>query len=396
MKKLIFSLGLLATIFTGCTKDDETEAGVVTPTGEISGNITSNVSFAANGIYTLKGIVRVKSGATLTIGEGSKISCDKANGDNALVVELGGKVNIVGSASAPIVFTEISNTPGSWGGITIYGDAPIKVLGGGTTGTSEDGLSLPYGGSNSAHDGGILSYVRVEYAGKKIADGTKETNSFTFYSVGTGTQLNHLVAYKGADDGYEFFGGTASMSNCISYGNYDDAFDWQDGWQGQNNSNWFGNQVDKGNFGMEIETSSNNNAFWPKVTNVTLNRQAGCVPEVVGAVEIDAFQFKKQGNGEFINVVVNGYGSYTEGSTTYQGAVVKIQDASTNTDQVNAGKIILNGYKSTNNGRELVGATAAITVSFPSGKAVTNASATGAVLTPGAWTVVNSVNLLQM
>lgn len=396
MKKLIFSLGLLATIFTSCTKNDDTEANVVTPTGEISGDIAINTSFAANGVYTLKGIVRVKSGATLTIGEGSKISCDKSNGDNALVVELGGKVNIVGTAAAPIVFTEISNTPGSWGGITIYGDAPIKVLGGGTTGTSEDGLALSYGGTNPAHNGGVLSYVRVEFAGKKIADGTKETNSFTFYSAGTGTQLDHLVAYKGADDGYEFFGGTASMSDCISYGNYDDAFDWQDGWQGQNNSNWFANQVDKGNFGMEIETSSNNNAFWPKVTNVTLNRQVGCVPEVVGDVQVDAFQFKKQGNGEFINVIVKGYGNYIEGSTTYQGAVIKIQDASTNTDQVNAGKIILNGYKSINNSQEIVGASGAIVVSFPTGKTVANASATGAVLTPGAWTVVNSVNLLQM
>ena len=28
---------------------------------------------------------------------------------------------------------------------------------------------------------------------------------------------------KGADDGYEFFGGTVSMTNAISYGNFDDA-----------------------------------------------------------------------------------------------------------------------------------------------------------------------------
>lgn len=44
-------------------------------------------------------------------------------------------------------------------------------------------------------------------------------------------------------------------------GNYDDAFDWQDGWQGQNNSNWYAYQEGKGNFGIEIEASSNNNDF---------------------------------------------------------------------------------------------------------------------------------------
>ena len=57
----------------------------------------------------------------------------------------------------------------------MYGDAPIKsVAGGVTTSTSEDGKTLSYGGTNAAHNGGSLKYVRVEYAGSKLADGTKE------------------------------------------------------------------------------------------------------------------------------------------------------------------------------------------------------------------------------
>ncbi|MFA9269345.1 MAG: hypothetical protein ACEQSX_01105, partial [Baekduiaceae bacterium] len=47
-------------------------------------------------------------------------------------------------------------------------------------------------------NGGTLKYVRVEYAGKKITDGTSEMNGFSFYSVGSGTVLENLVAYKGA------------------------------------------------------------------------------------------------------------------------------------------------------------------------------------------------------
>ncbi len=190
----------------------------------------------------------------------------------------------------------------------MYCDAPIKAVGGVHKSTSEDGNALTYGGTKAAHNGGSLSYVVVEYSVAKLGDGTKENNGFTFYSVGSGTTLDHLVAYKGADDGFEFFGGTVSMSNAISYGNYDDAFDWQDGWQGQNNTNWYAYQTVKGNFGMEIEASNNNNAFFPKVTNITLKRAAGTVPEIAGAIEIDEFQFKREANGDFNNIVIEGYG----------------------------------------------------------------------------------------
>ena len=96
----------------------------------------------------------------------------------------------------------------------MYGDAPIHGAGNLTALMSEDGNSLTYGGSNPLHNGGSLKYARVEYAGAKLADGTKENNGFTFYSCGSETILDHLVSYKGADDGYEFFGGTVSMTNA--------------------------------------------------------------------------------------------------------------------------------------------------------------------------------------
>ncbi len=393
MKKLILSLAILSSIFTGCSSDNENDTVIIPQTGEITGDITANKTFEY-GNYTLKGIVKVKAGVTLTIEAGSTITCDKNNGDNALLVENGGKLIINGTESSPVVFTEVSKVPGSWGGIIMYGDAPAKVMGGGTSATSEDGMSKQYGGNNPTHNGGILRYVRVEYAGKKLADGTKELNGFSFYSVGSGTVLDHLVSYKGADDGFEFYGGTVSLTNAISYGNYDDAFDWQDGWQGQNNSNWYAYQEIKGNFGIEIEASSNNNDFFPKFTNVTLKRAAGCTPEVAGDVQVDAIQFKKNGNGDFNNVVIDGYGSYVEGSTTFLGAAVKIQDVDTNVNQVNGGKIKLTNLKITNTSQEMAGATSSIVVSFPDGKFSTNANATGANLTTGAWSTVNGTSLI--
>ncbi|WP_343695788.1 hypothetical protein [Flavobacterium sp.] len=395
MKTKILALALATGLFfNSCSSSDDPTPAPTPATGEITGPITANKTYAY-GNYTLKGIVKINSGVTVTFDAGSTITIDKATGDNALVVLNGGKLIINGTADKPVVFTEKSKVPGSWGGIIMYGDAPAKVAGGGTSSTSEDGNNISYGGSNATHNGGSLNYVRVEYAGSKLADGTKENNAFTFYSVGSGTTLDHLVAYKGADDGFEFFGGTVSMTNAISYGNYDDAFDWQDGWQGTANTNWYAYQTGKGNYGMEIEASANDNSFGPKVTNITLKREAGNVPEV-GDNQVDAFQFKREGNGEYSNIIVDGYGNFTTGATTYQGAVVSILDAATNTHQVNTSKIKILNVKisNTTNVTPIAGA-AGFTVAFPAGTFTTSTTATGASLAAGAWASVDGASLIK-
>ena len=375
----------MAAVFTGCSDDEE---NTITPVqGELTGSITANRTLAY-GNYTLNGIVTIESGVTVTFDAGSTITANAANGVDALVVKNGGKLIMNGTASQPIVMTEPSAVPGSWGGIIMYGDAPINGSGATTTRASEDGLNLMYGGTNATHNGGTLRYVRVEYAGKKITDGTSEMNGFSFYSVGSGTILENLVSYKGADDGFEFYGGTVSANNLISYGNFDDSFDWQDGWKGQNNTNWFASQVGTGNFGMEIEASNNNNAFWPVISNITLKRATGTITEGgSSAAEYDAIQFKKQGNGHFSNIMISGY-------TTTGATAVRIQDAATNTDQVNGSKIKLTNVKINDNTSQFAGA-GTVSVAFPSGNYTTSSTATGASITGGAWATVGGVNLLQ-
>ena len=392
MKKLVFSLALLSLVFTSCTSsDDDVVTTPPTATGEITGDITAAKTYT-KGVYTIKGTVRVKSDATLTFEAGSVITADVADGADALLVEKGGKLNISGTAAEPVVFTEKSKTAGSWGGIIMFGDAPIvsgKTADGTpiTTATSEDGTNIVYGGTNAAHNGGSLKYVRVEYAGKKLTDNTSEMNGFSFYSVGSGTILENLVSYKGADDGYEFYGGTVSAKNLISYGNFDDSFDWQDGWKGENNTNWYAYQVTTGNFGMEIEASNNNNAYYPVVSNITLKRAAGTVTEGgSSAAEYDAIQFKKHGNGHFSNIVISGY-------TTTGATAVRIQDANANT-QVNEGKIKLTSVKINDNTTQFA-TVGTITVNFPTANYTLSSSATGASLTAGAWATVNGVNLIQ-
>jgi len=388
MKKLVLSLAVLSAIFTSCSDDDG--ATITTPPvqpveGEITGTITQNTTFAY-GNYTLTGVVRIQDGATVTFAPGSTITANKSNGDDALVVLQGGKVIMNGTAESPIVFTEASKEAGSWGGILIYGKAPIVGASGSATATSEDGLALTYGGTNPTDNSGSLNYVRVEYAGKKILDGTSEMNGFSFYAVGSGTVLNNLVSYKGADDGYEFYGGTVSATNLISYGNYDDSFDWQDGWRGQNNSNWYAHQTGIGNFGMEIEAKSVNNEFFPVISNITLKRAANTQTESGSTAEFDAIQFKKEGNGHFSNVMITGY-------TTTGATAVRIQDAATNDHQVTTGKIKLTNMNIATGITQFAPA-GTLNVVWPTGN-FTTGTGTGATLTPGAWATVNGTNLLQ-
>lgn len=372
----------------GTVNTPGTTAGVLPDGAKLSGEITSNLTIK-KGNYTLEGIVKVADGATLTIEAGATFTVSTAV-TSSLVVLQGGKIIALGTANEPIVFTTTAKTPGGWGGITLYGRAPIKAVNGNPSAVSEDGNAITYGGNDANFSSGILKYVRVEYAGKKISDGTSETNTFTFYAVGDGTILENLVAYKGTDDGYEFFGGTVSAKNLVAYGNYDDSFDWQDAWSGQNNTNWYAFQTVTGNFGMEIEASANVDNTAPKISNITLIRDTNTNPEVAGSAEISAIQFKRQGTGIFSNVYISGYKN-TGGKNAY---AVLIQDDATNTNQVNANptKVSVSPINYVNSDNAGVWGYA---YTQPNVKPFTNASTVTKVsLTPGAWATVNGVDLL--
>lgn len=402
MKKLAFCLAIMATIFTGCSNDDDEEGtGAKTPvTGEITGNITSNVTYAY-GNYTLKGMVKIQSGATVTFEPGCTITADKATGENGLIVLNGGKLIANGTAAEPIVFTEKSKVPGSWAGIIMYGDAPIVNSASNPapqTATSEDGTGTIYGGSNATHNGGSLKYVRVEYAGQVITTNSKEHNGFSFYSVGSGTVLENLVSYMGNDDGFEFYGGTVSAKNLISYGNKDDSFDWQDGWRGQDNTNWYAYQTGTGNYGMEIESKSVDNNFWPKIVGITLKRAAGTVTEAQSEIQLDAIQFKKEGNGDYSNILIDGYKNQTT-PTALNGGAIQVLDKNTYDHQVLGGKIKLTNVKVVNTDNDFISGAGTFTLTSSSFNPTSNwnktTTATGASLTSGAWSTVNGVNLLQ-
>lgn len=183
------------------------------------------------GAYLLKGWVYVADGAELTIEPGTIIKGDKDT-KAALIVERGGKLNAKGCASAPIVFTSAqakgSRRPGDWGGVILCGKAKNnqKEM------QIEGGPRTIHGGDNDADNSGVLSYVRIEFAGYPF-EKDKEINGLTFGSVGSGTQIDHVQVSYSNDDSFEWFGGCVNCKYLIAYRGWDDDFDTDNGFSGK-------------------------------------------------------------------------------------------------------------------------------------------------------------------
>ena len=214
-------------------------AGTNAANVNVTQSITTSTSWTNTNTYILYGDIIVKSGATLTIQEGTIIKGDK-NTLSRLVVATGGKLVAKGTYEQPIVFT--SNQPAGqrtradWAGIAICGLAPVNFKdgsGNSIQGRVECGTTTDYDYGDSVADdsSGALSYVRIEYAGYVCGTNT-ELNSLTLCAVGNKTQIDHVMVSYGQDDGFEFFGGTVSPNHIISYGSRDDDFDTDNGFSG--------------------------------------------------------------------------------------------------------------------------------------------------------------------
>ena len=224
---LAFMAGM--SLFTACSDDNEPNGGNNGNEVEtLKGSISSDVTLKAGNTYKLSGEYIVEEGATLNIEEGVKIVAVYDDVVDYILVKQGGKINAVGTADSPIVMTSEKEEPGAWGGIHICGKAHTNAEGG--KGSSEIG-GATYGGNDDADNSGKLQYVRVEYTGYAF-DEEHEANGISFYGVGSGTTVDHCQAYKGSDDGFEFFGGSVNISNMVVVNCSDDSFDWTEGWNG--------------------------------------------------------------------------------------------------------------------------------------------------------------------
>lgn len=235
MRLLPFMIvGALALNLTSCKPDEndpEPEPNP-DPTYVLSGDVTASRQLEAGHVWTLKGYVYVKDGATLTIPAGTIIKSDNIE-KGALIVERGGKLIAEGTASSPIVFTsgqaKGQRRPGDWGGIILLGKAPTNRS---TEPTIEGGVNRSYGGTDPNDNSGVLKYVRIEFGGIAASPGS-EINGLTLGGVGAGTTIDHIMVSYGNDDGYEFFGGTVNAKNMIAFACLDDDFDFDFGYVGK-------------------------------------------------------------------------------------------------------------------------------------------------------------------
>jgi hypothetical protein len=203
-------------------------------------NIIDSDSYLKNNVtYLLSENVYVINNATLAIQEGTIIRCDAKNAAS-LVITKGSKLIAKDSKESPIVFT--SNKPqksrkaGDWGGIIIAGSGTInssfasKII---------EGNFLPqyssYGGVQKNELTTMMSYVRIEFAGKKINQ-FKEFNGLSLYALGNNSIINNIMISYSADDSFECYGGTVNMSNLISYKAKDDDYDFTMGYNGKLNN----------------------------------------------------------------------------------------------------------------------------------------------------------------
>ena len=243
---------VLAAGFTACSSDDDNQGGATNPVtssaqilfnadgtensnGTEIGSGVQEFTFTGKqtlkkGVYTLRGWVYIADGAELTIEPGTVI---KGITKAALIAEPGGKLIAQGSQNSPIVFTSSkdagSRKPGDWGGVILCGKAPNNngVLGQ----QIEGGPRTKHGGTDAADNSGVLSYVRIEFAGYPF-EKDKEINGLTLGSVGTGTKIDHVQVSYSNDDSFEWFGGTVNCDHLIAYKGWDDDFDTDNGFSG--------------------------------------------------------------------------------------------------------------------------------------------------------------------
>jgi len=220
---------------TGAGRDDLHLPSMSNPRPEATYNNVSIFSpdqyFSPDSNYLVVGQLRIKNGGKLTVAPGVVIR-ENAATVAAIVVERGGQIYAVGDKCSPIIITTDSSpgtmTRGQCGGIVINGYAKTNVVNScaGDSAASEGGAVGYYGGNDDNDGSGILRYVRVEYAGKEITP-NNELNSFTFNAVGENTHVDYCQSHRGADDGFEWFGGKTRATHLVATDGTDDGLDSQ-------------------------------------------------------------------------------------------------------------------------------------------------------------------------
>ena len=210
---------------------------------------TGTYNWTSDNEYILDGIVFLEAGGTLNIEAGTVVRGRllPSTGDetSALVIARGAKINAIGTANAPVIFTSDiddltvvepflnENTNQTWGGIIILGNATVGEDGGTDfiEGIPTDEIRGEYGGTNDDDSSGTLKYVSIRHGGA-VLGADNEINGLTLGGVGRGTTIDYVEVFANKDDGIEFFGGTVNATHIVAGFVGDDSFDFDEEWSG--------------------------------------------------------------------------------------------------------------------------------------------------------------------
>jgi len=305
--------------------------------------VGQTTTWGAFHIWRMHGKVFVRSGAKLVVEAGTTVLAD-ARQDSAtvLVVSRGGRIEAVGTATNPVVFTSeldpltgalapTSLNRGLWGGIAILGRAKNNLPGG--VGSlvktiASDTTLLSYGDSAATNDhdtSGVLKYVSIRHTG--ITD-RASVKGLTLGSVGDGTVIDHLEVYCGADDGIDLLGGTVNLKHVASSFHAGDAFYYSYGYRGAAQHLFLlqGTIANGASNGVDIKAESGDTLQKPvsigRIWNATvIGTGVASSAEYTGKYKYALF-YKKDGAGTFANSIV--------AHTAYGGVFVdssKLKDA---------------------------------------------------------------------
>jgi len=324
----------------------------------VTTNITTNETWTSNNEYILTEIIYVESPATLTIEAGTVIRGEGESSPGAfdpgtLVIARGADIQANGTASDPIIFTNLAddNVPGStptapydafneiegtWGGLIILGETFLARGGAGAPSAANENqieglIATPgglgsYGGGDDDDDSGSVTFVQLRYGGFNLS-ANNEINGFTLGCVGRETEIEYVEVYQNRDDAFEWFGGTVNTKYLVGFNCDDEIFDIDEGYRGKGQF-WFGVQGYSDTFtsdlGSEIDGATSGDDSEPYALFTTYN--ATYIGNGVGTlsgngVDTDntALNFRDNAGGRFYRsafVDFDGAAALIEGDTT--------------------------------------------------------------------------------
>ena len=245
------ALIVCALIIASACRDLPLNAPDAAPDGETSPrqiirldqHIVKDTVLTAENTYVISrhNQVFVESGTTLVIQRGTVI---KGEEGAVLVITRGAKIIADGTPVDPIILTSAQpdgqKTPGYWGGLIVFGAAPINtntLSNPSSAESSFDGLASAaleskFGGPNPADNSGVLRYVRIEFAGFSYSV-DHELANLTMCGVGSGTTVDYVQTQAGSGNGFGFFGGTVNVKHLVGTQNAGAGIDSDNGWQGK-------------------------------------------------------------------------------------------------------------------------------------------------------------------